>query len=170
MASEWFSERAEPGSVVAVEAWDHPLPLTGGERGYVLRELPVFEEETPGKWEEMERVLDEADFVVLASRRGYASLGRWPDRYGRTVDYYDSLFGGELGFEPVACFYRYPRLGPLAFADDPTAGLPFSLPEACRPRRGAICHLGGLDESSVVYDHPRAMVFQAAERSPLIRE
>ena len=102
--------------------------------------------------------LAEADVVIVASRRGYATLARWPERYPLTARYYQQLFEGDLGFEPVACFGRYPHLGPLVLRDDPAAGLDFVLPEACWP--GASLRLGRLDESFAVYDHPQVMIFQ----------
>jgi hypothetical protein len=158
-ASEWLYERAEPGSTIAVEAWDHPLPLDA--TAYTVVELPVFEEETAEKWMSIDRVLEEADYVVVASRRGYASLVRWPGRYGRTLRYYERLFRGDVGFEPVACFGRHPRLGPLIMMDDPAADLRFSLPEVCEPRDGPMGRLSRLDESFVVYDHPQVVIFKA---------
>lgn len=160
-ASEWFHQHAARGAVVAVEEWDHPLPVGGGGR-YRLRELPVFEEDAPGKWAEMEAVLAEADYVIVASRRGYSALARWPERYPRTTRYYERLFWGDLGFEPVACFGRAPGLGPVAVADDPAAGLPFSLPGLCRPEAAYVVPVPRLDESFVVYDHPRVLILHRA--------
>jgi hypothetical protein len=71
-ASAWLYEHAEPGATIAVEQWDHPLPLDA--TGYDVRELPVFDAETPEKWAVMEAALAQADYVVIASRRGYAAL------------------------------------------------------------------------------------------------
>ncbi len=106
----------------------------------------------------MEEVLSEADIVVIASRRGYGSLARWPERFPQTTAYYTRLLAGERGFEIAACFGRYPRLGPLILADDPfrAAGLlrPACSPPPPRPR---------LDESLVVYDHPFAIIFRREE-------
>jgi 4-amino-4-deoxy-L-arabinose transferase-like glycosyltransferase len=157
-ASGWFYDHVPPGSVVAVEQWDHPLPVDAA--GYDVRELPVFDEDTPDKWAAMTGVLAEADYVVVASRRGYAALARWPERYPRTAGYYQDLFAGRLGFEPVACFGRYPRLGPLALVDDPAAGLGFSLPDLCQSGAPVVLRLGRLDESFVVYDHPQVVVWR----------
>ncbi len=157
-ASMWIYEYASPGSVIAVERWDHPLPLDA--TGYEIRELPVFDEETPKKWAAMTGVLSEADYVVVASRRGYATLARLAERYPRTARYYRQLFGGELAFEPMACFGRFSQLGPVALRDDPTRGLPFSLPAMCRPKAQIAIPLGRLDESFVVYDHPQAIIFE----------
>ena len=161
VASEWFYEHVGRGVVVAVEQWDHPLPLE--TTGYDVRELPVFDEDTPEKWAVMNEVLAEADYVIVASRRGYATLARWPARYPLTARYYRLLFEsgeGGLGFEPVACFGRSPRLGPLALVDDPAAGLDFSLPDLCRPEALFVLRLGQLDESFVVYDHPQVVILQ----------
>lgn len=157
-ASEWLYRHAEPGAVIAIEQWDHPLPLDA--TGYDVRELPVFDDETPEKWKRMEQTLAAADYIVIASRRGYAALARWPERYPRTARYYRRLFEGELGFEPVACFGRYPGLGPAALLDDSTQGLDFSLPALCHPDTPFTFRLGRLDESFVVYDHPQAIIFR----------
>jgi hypothetical protein len=157
-ASEWFYSHAPQGTVVAVEQWDHPLPL--GATGYDVRELAIFDEDTPEKWAAMEATLAEADYVVIASRRGYATLARWPERYPLTARYYRQLFEGESSFEPVACFGRHPRLGSLALVDDPTAGLGFSLPELCQPDAAFVLRLGWLDESFVVYDHPQVVIWR----------
>ena len=159
--SRWFYNQVPPGAVVAVEQWDHPLPLDA--TGYQLRELPVFaedDEEESRKWETMTGILAEADYLVIASKRGYATLARWPERYPFTARYYRRLFAGELDLKPVACFGRHPRLGPFMLLDDPTAGLDFSLPALCQPDVSLALRLGWLDESSVVYDHPQVVVFQ----------
>jgi hypothetical protein len=160
-ASDWFYDQVERGATVAVEAWDHPLPLDAGSHGYVLRELPIFEVATTETWEVLGGVLEQADYVVVASRRGYGALARWPVRHASGLDYYERLFSGEAGFELAACFSRYPRLGAFRLLDDPTVELPFSLPEACRPGGGSVVRLGRLDESFVVYDHPQVIVFEA---------
>lgn len=170
VASEWIREHVPAGAVIAVEQWDHPLPV-GGADDYDLQELPVFDEDAPQgraaeKWAAMEVTLAEADYIVIASRRGYAALARWPERYPLTADYYRRLFTGELGFRPVACFGRTPRLGPLAIVDDPTAGLGFSLPEVCQPEAPLVLRVWRLDESFVVYDHPRVVIFQRSPARP----
>jgi hypothetical protein len=162
-ASEWLYDHAEPGAVIAVEQWDHPLPLDGA--GYAVRELPLFEEDTADKWAVMDDVLSEADYVIVASRRGYGTLARWPERYPLTARYYHRLFEGDLGFQPVACFGRFARLGRLILADDPTRGLDFSLPGFCRPEPpDVLVPLGRLDESFVVYDHPRVVILRREPR------
>jgi 4-amino-4-deoxy-L-arabinose transferase-like glycosyltransferase len=157
-ASAWIRHNVRPGAVVAVEQWDHPLPV-GADGAYDVRELPVFDENTAEKWQAMGSALAEADIVIVASRRGYGTLARWPERYPLTARYYRQLFAGHLGFEPVACFGRCPRLGLLALRDDSAAGLDFSLSESCWSGFFSL-RLGRLDESFVVYDHPQVMIFR----------
>jgi 4-amino-4-deoxy-L-arabinose transferase-like glycosyltransferase len=156
-ASHWFYEYAPAGAVVAVEQWDHPLPLDAAN--YDVRELPIFDADTPEKWSAIEDVLSRSDYVVVASRRGYGTLARWSARYPQTARYYRQLFDGALGFEPAACLGRAPRLGPLALIDRVTAGLDFAMPSSCRPDTPLIWRVGRLDESFVVYDHPQVVIF-----------
>ncbi|MGQ9710248.1 MAG: glycosyltransferase family 39 protein [Anaerolineae bacterium] len=159
-ASEWIQAHLPPGSVIAVEEWDHPLPLDAG--GYTLRALPVFEPEGEGKEREMASVLAEADAVVISSRRGYGALARWPDRFPMTLSHYRALFAGERGFVAVGCWGRWPSLVGLSLADDPFGAADLPLPHpACRPA-GAWFRLPRLDESFVVYDHPEVVVFVAS--------
>jgi 4-amino-4-deoxy-L-arabinose transferase-like glycosyltransferase len=160
-ASEWFYGNVKPGTIVATEEWDHSLPLEA--TGYRIRELPVFKEETPEKWATIEDALAEAEYVVIASRRAYATLAGMPEMYPRTARYYKRLFEGDLGFELVSCFSRFPGLGPFALTDEPTAGLAFDFPEPCRTERRWALQSGRLDESFVVYDHPQVLVFKAAK-------
>jgi hypothetical protein len=86
-----------------------------------------------------------------------------PARCPHTARYYEHLFEGGLGFEPVVCFSRFPSLGSFVLADDPTAGLAFNLPESCRIDRYRMSRTGRLDESFVVYDHPQVVVFKASK-------
>jgi len=160
-ASRWFYDYVPRGTIVAVEQWDHPLPLNA--TGYDLRELPIFDDDTQEKWTAMGEALAEASYIVIASKRGYATLARWSERYLLTARYYRQLFAGrvgEVGYEPIACFGRHPRLGSLVLVDNPTANLDFSLPELCRPEGRVILRLGRLDESFVVYDHPQVVIWR----------
>jgi hypothetical protein len=159
-ASKWIVAHVPLGAVIAVEAWDHPLPVDS--RAYDLRTLPVFDEETASKWQQMSVALGQSDYIVIASRRGYAALAHWTDRYATTARYYELLFAGQLGFEPVACFERYPRLGPFALCDAPDADLGLVPPARCGSADACVWPRGRLDESFVVYDHPRTIVFRRA--------
>ena len=157
-ASEWIYRNVPPGSTLAVEHWDTALPLTvevdGVRRSatdYTYRTLLLYDEpDDETKWAALTADLSSSDYLVIASRRLYGSIPRSPDRYPVATHYYELLFAEELGFELVAEFSRdpawlNPRIPPLADA----------APAILRP-----------DESFVVYDHPRALLFRNAERLP----
>jgi YYY domain-containing protein len=138
-ASRWIYQNIPPGSAIAVEHWDDelPKPLKGEPYpGYRHLVLPLYEEDTAEKFAIVKETLRQADYIVIASNRLYRSIPRLPYRYPMTIRYYELLFAGKLGFEKVAEFSSYPRLGPWVIPDD----------EA--------------DESFTVYDHPKPMVFK----------
>jgi YYY domain-containing protein len=107
-----------------------------GAHGYRLVELPMYEEDNEQKYHLLRSRLSEADYIILSSNRLYGSIPRLPQRYPMSTKYYELLFAGKLGFEKVAEFTTYPRLGPFVFNDD------------------------AADESFTVYDHPKPIVFQ----------
>ena len=156
VASEWIYRQVPAGSTVAVEAWDTPLPLplvVDGQSRYIeaydVRTLTLYAQPDDFvKWQDLVEDLAASDILVIASRRGYGAIPRRPDRYPVATRYYELLFDGQLGFELVGEFSRgpewlNPRLPPL----------PDAAPAALHP-----------DESFVVYDHPRALVFRNSER------
>jgi hypothetical protein len=157
-ASEWIYERIPPASVLAREDWDTPLPLPLNVDGrarrieeYESHLLTLYDEpDDASKWFTLAQYLAQSDYLVLASRRAYGSVSNLPQRYAATNLYYEKLFVGELGFALEVEFVRgptwlNPRVPPL-----PGAG-----PAWLRP-----------DESFVVYDHPRALIFRNVDRLP----
>jgi uncharacterized protein YjeT (DUF2065 family) len=157
-ASAWIYENVPAGSTLAVEEWDTPLPLAMDVDGQARRSdefsvttLALYQEpDDEAKWRELTADLADSDYIIVASCRLYGSIPRLPDRYPLATKYYEQLFGGELGFVLVGEFTRgtgassgllNPRIPPL----------PTSVPASLRP-----------DESFVVYDHPRALIFRNA--------
>jgi hypothetical protein len=157
-ASEWIYRNVPAGSTLAVEHWDTALPLTvevdgifHGPRDYAYQTLTLYDEpDGATKWAALAGDLSSSDYLVIASRRLYGSIPRSPDRYPVATHYYELLFAGELGFEPVAEFSRHP-----AWLNPRLPPLPDAAPAMVRP-----------DESFVVYDHPRALLFRNAKRLP----
>lgn len=160
-ASRWLYVNLPPGSTIAVEAWDYPLPVSlpeGDVSRYRQITLPVMDEESPEKAAALAAALREADAIVLASPRGYGALARQPERYAGTLAWYRTLLTAP-GWETVA-FGRCPRLGPLPLSDDPLAdaGLPAPLTLAARCGAPYVLRLPRLDESFRVYDAPAVLV------------
>jgi hypothetical protein len=118
---------------------------------YDVRTLTLYDEpDDATTWESAVTDLASSDYLILASRRLYGSIPRMADRYPVGTSYYDLLFAGDLGFEQVGEFTR----GPL-WLNPRIPPLPDAAPALLRP-----------DESFVVYDHPRALVFRNSERLP----
>jgi hypothetical protein len=158
-ASAWIYRHVPGGSTLAVEHWDTTLPLPlevdGQERRigeYDVRVLDLYDEpDNPEKWERVAADLAESDYVIIASRRLYGSITNLPDRYPLATGYYEQLFAGELGFELVGEFVRGP-----AWLNPRVPPLPGAAPMLLRP-----------DESFVVYDHPRALIFRNTRHLPV---
>jgi hypothetical protein len=157
-ASKWIYRNVTAGSTLAVEDWDTALPLPLDVDGqarrisdYEVRALALYKEpDDADKWATLAKDLSDSDYVIIASRRLYGSILRLPDRYPLTSRYYEELFAGNLGFSVVGEFTRgptwlNPRLPPL----------PDAASALFRP-----------DESFVVYDHPRTLVFRNVEHLP----
>ncbi len=146
-ASRWIHSNVPAGAKVLSEAWDDSLPLAMDEiadrppaRLYERAELPVWDPDDPAKVERLAEELASGDFLAVASPRAYAPMARLAGRYPMTSAYYRQLFAGELGYEVVATFSAYPRIGPLVIRDDHA------------------------DESFSVYDHPRTLIFRNTGR------
>ncbi len=168
VASRWMYENIPAGKTLTVEEWDDALPVQlsvdGAKRfgsEYAQLVLPMYDDDSDAKRAALADALARADFVVLASQRAYGSVARNPARYPLSARYYEKLFDGQLGFEPVMTARRDPHLFGISLCDDPFAGLPFAaarvralLPEECT------WNWGFADESFSVYDHPQPILFQ----------
>jgi hypothetical protein len=150
-ASTWLYRQAPARATLAIEHWDTALPLPleldGRARRsseYDVRTLPLYDEpDDRAKWQAIAGDLAASDYLIVASRRLYGSLFRLPDRYPLAAHYHQRLFAGDLGFEPAAEFTRGP-----AWLNPPVPPLA-ATPALLIP-----------DETFVVYDHPRALIFR----------
>ncbi len=162
-ASQWVYANVPAGATIAVEDWDHalPVPLSEGDAGrYSSLTAPVYGEETASKVgakaAQLAEIARNVDVIVLASHRGYGALARQPERYAATLAWYAEL----LHERRVIPFGRCPHIGPVALTDDPLAdaGLtsPLSLAERCGTPYAL--RLPRLDESFRVYDAPPVLL------------
>ncbi|MBN1399383.1 MAG: glycosyltransferase family 39 protein, partial [Anaerolineae bacterium] len=139
-ASRWIYANLPQGSTIAWEVWDDPLPLNvdGHNAGIEYRQLKMdlYWEDLPEKRQQLYDVLREAQYISLSSNRLYGSIPRLPTRYPMTTRYYEALFSGELGFEPLVTFTSRPTLFGIEIVDD------------------------NADESFTVYDHPKVIIFR----------
>lgn len=146
VASNWIYKNVPKGSKILAEHWDNDLPigLPGKNRAswaYQIDHLKVYDRpDTTGKITKMSRQLAAADYVILPTKRGYGSILRVPEIFPYTSNYYQALFSGVLGYEPVKVVTSRPSVFGLSLSDDL------------------------LDESLRVYDHPKVVVFKKQEK------
>ncbi len=141
--ARWIYANVPDGACIAYEHWDDRMPTDIPEPGgnasahqYYQPQLPLYDEDTPEKYELLRDTLMNCDYIVLASNRLWRTIPRLPERYPLSSRYYEALFNGELGFEPVYSVETPPRLGSIVLDDQPA------------------------DESFTVYDHPKPILFQ----------
>ena len=163
--SQWINENVPRGSVILREHWEEGIPGLGD---YKIRVLPLYEDDTTEKLEQLSEDLSAGDYVVFFSNRLYGTIPRLPERYPFTSAYYRLLFSGGLGYELVsdAVETAYPRLAGVSFVHD-TLGRPdLREPEVASATTpsGLALNLGFADESYSVYDHPVGLVFRNVAR------
>jgi len=145
-ATSWILKNIPQGSSLAIEHWDDALPV-GYAPLYNMIEFPLYDSDTPTKWELMNQKLTDTDYIIIASNRLYTPLMKLVDCpklptgrcYLQTAEYYKKLFDGSLGFGKVAEFNIQPTLSLFSYH--------ISLDDS------------GADESFTVYDHPKIMIF-----------
>ena len=142
-ASKWMYENIPDGSTIITEHWEEGMPLNlpipGGypaAHGWKNVTMPMYEEDTPQKFETIKQNMREGDYYVLATKRLYGALPHLPQRYPMSIKFYKLLFEGKLGYELVGDFHTYPKLFGIEIPDQ------------------------SADESFWVYDHPRTLIFK----------
>ncbi len=142
-ASNWIYTHIPVKSVLLTESWDDalPLPMDGiPPNSYTIQELPVFDPDAPEKWNKMDSLLGQGDYLILSSNRGWGSIPTVPERYPQMTKFYQNLFAGKTNYKKVAEFTSYPSLAYL--------GIPLTIPD------------DNAEEAFTVYDHPKVMIFK----------
>ena len=158
-------------SVVANEHWDDavPQPIDGkdpygnyytGLKSSSDGQIQNYAEDTPDKQPNVMNWLDEADYLVMSSNRLYGAIPRLPWRFPMTTEYYRALFNGELGFELVADFNSFTRLGPFVFNDQEMAQPLRRTATTAGTPAGIQVPYPYAEEAFSVYDHPRVLIFK----------
>jgi len=142
-ASEWIYKNLPSGSSILSEAWDDGLPLpivNNYEKQFTGEQLPVFDPDTPEKWQKMNKMLAKADYYILSSNRGWGSISTVPEKYPKMSKFYKELLADKnplykkiKQFDPY--YYRF-----------------FSLPN------------NWVEETFTVYDHPQVMIYENVKR------
>jgi YYY domain-containing protein len=118
--------------------------------------LQVYWDDNVDKLNRFVSTLDQADYIFIPTNHQYAQITRLPERYPLTTMYYRELMGcpldmeiipcyheahpgdheGRLGFELVAVFETFPKLGNFEINDQYA------------------------EEAFTFYDHPKVLIFK----------
>ena len=145
-ASEWIYKNLPNNSFILSESWDDSLPLSVANnygKQFTGEQLPVFDPDTPEKWQKMNEMLAKANYYVLSSNRGWGSITTVPEKYPQMSQFYKQLLNNKLSYKKIKEFKPYY----YKF---------FQLPNSW------------VDESFIVYDHPEVMIFKNERHSSKI--
>ena len=158
-ASEWIDENVRGPNTILKEHWEESLPEL---YAYNVRELKLYDPDSPQKTLEIAASLASADYLVFYSNRLYGTIPRLAERYPVSERYYDVLFSGRLGYRLVHVETAYPELFGVSFVDDTFERPGVVEPEALNDfRQSALSlRLGAADESFTVYDHPKVLILR----------
>ncbi len=108
-ATTWVNQNIAPRSFILTETGNTlEVPLWGDFQKKVFEFYYFDEQEMLQK--QLPYLLSQADYFIVQSRRIFFNHQRLPARFPLTSRFYDLLFSGALGFEPLATFSAYPRL------------------------------------------------------------
>lgn len=140
-ATEWMFTHIPPNAIIYTEHWNDGLPLDLPNAVPYRRELlTVYDEDNDAKKNYYADKLETGDFIILSTRRMWATMPHLGEKYPLTKLFYERLLNGTLGYKEVGTFTSYPQLFGIVVNDD------------------------GAEETIQVYDHPTVRIFQNTER------
>lgn len=142
-ASYWIYEHIPAGSILLSEYWDDGLPLpmeASLYKKYRGIEVHIFDLDSKEKWDIIDTQLQNADYYIMSSNRGWGSIPTVPKRYPVTSKFYKAMMENKAGYTLIKEFTSYPSLRYL--------GIPLDFPDQWA------------EEAFTVYDHPKVMIFQ----------
>jgi len=108
-------------------------------------QLPVFDPDTPEKWQKMNDMLMRSDYYILSSNRGRGSIMTVPKKYPLMSKFYKLLLNDKLQYKKIKEFTSYPKFQILNFK--------FQIKDSWS------------DEGFTVYDHPQVLIFKNERHS-----
>ena len=138
-ASEWIARNVPPGSVLSSQAWDDGLPLRlpGLDADQFIGErFDMVGPDDEAKVATIAEQLGRIDYVIESSARIWGTVTRMPNRFPSTINFFDGLDSGALGFERVATFRSGISLGSWQLDDEDA------------------------DEAFSVFDHPQVRIWR----------
>src|SRR5579884_374917 len=143
-ASEWMYANLPNNSTILCEEWDDCLPLgvpnPAGKTFNTVTIHSFYYPDDATKWQALNAALNQGNYLVLSSNRGWGSMPTAPQDFPRMTAFYHDLFAGKTSYRLVAEFTSYPSLRWL--------GIPIDFPDQWS------------EEAFTVYDHPEVMIFE----------
>ena len=151
-------------NVISNEDWDEglPVPFDGYDpygQFYQGISMNVRWMDDENKREMYKQNLAQVDYIIVPSQRAVWSVCRLPLMYPMTIEYYRSLFHGELGFDQIASFQSPLKVGPLWVSDIGGTAAWNAYPKL--PLFNF--NLLAAEEAFSVYDHPPVWIFKKEE-------
>lgn len=173
VASGWFYANAPEDVLILSEKWDDSLPTSmvingNNRRSSEFTNLELGWITNPDGADNVEKLrlnlalMSQAKYVTVVSNRGYGVVPRLPERYPISSQYYQLLFYGKLGYEPVFVFERTPNFAGWSLQPDTFSEpnlTPPDLVQGYLDSKRAI-QWGKADESFTVYDQPLTIIFE----------
>ncbi len=170
-ANIWIYTTISPGSSIAWEHWDDPLPFPLRELSpsrYRQIQVPSFDPDDRDKMPKIADALSRSDYLILSSNRAYGAMLRAKHRFPQTSRYYEKLFSGTLGYTITKQFTSRPTV-PLPIPPV-CISVPFFTYGAVS-RNSSECVTPGItfvddyaDETFTVYDHPKVIILKNDRR------
>jgi hypothetical protein len=143
-ASRWMYAHVPDNAQLYTEHWNDGLPIdlpdVGFNSNYRRESLTVYEPDNADKKIYYADKLVMGNFIILSTRRIWATMPRLGEKYPLTKLFYQRLLDGSLGYTEVGRFTSYPQLFGIAISDD------------------------AVEETIQVYDHPTVLIFQNVGR------
>lgn len=171
-ASQWIYQNIAYGSNVANEYWDDALPLSidySSSNLYLNQNLHLYDPDTDTKWQQINSILNNTDYIFLTSNRLWSSIPTVSTRYPVTTKYYQDLFQGNSQFKKIIEFNSYPGFflpfikkciyfGPTNYPYLTTKNKWLEIDECSYP--GIYFRDDTAEEAFSVYDHPKVIIFK----------
>ena len=146
-ASKWIYSNIPAGSKIMLEEWDDPLPLLLSDytiNQYKTEMVGAYAPDDELKKKQINRWLNDFDWIVLSSSRAKGSIGRLPKQFPLMSRFYRDLENGSLGFMKTAEFTSFPSLK--------IKNLKLKIDDS------------SAEESFWVYDHPKVEIYKKLAR------
>jgi hypothetical protein len=172
-ASQWIYQNIPVGLNITNEYWDDPLPLDFPNNNFATynnKMLPLYDPDTNEKWNQLDPIIKNADYIIMSSNRLWGSIPQVPDRYPLTSKFYQELFDEKGSFKKVIEINSYPGIN-LSFMKKCIYIGPTNFP--CKEKRNTwisidnSCQYPGIflrddvaEEAFTVYDHPKVLIYK----------